>query len=395
MPRNGQELYQDTKNTLVPHQIKYAGESDRELWDRYVQRHPDASLYHLFGWRNVIHETYGHATYYLMLMSHGGELDNPPQRSVRGKGSGGAILGVLPLVHLRNILFGNCLVSLPFVDGGGILSDGREGEEILLAEAIRLGREVGADTIELHHERLLASCSDLGVFINKSAQNQLSVATRANKVRMLLALPESAGALMSTFKSTVRNRIKKALNEGFTSRTGGVELLKDFYRVLAVNMRDLGSPVHSVRLMRKVFEEFPDQARLIVIYRQKEPVASGLLLGMHETLRNPWVSSLKKYAPLSPNMLLYLRMCEFACDHGYQAIDLGRSSPGEGTYIFKEKWGAAPAPLYWHYISLDGKSPSPEGEPKEKFRAAMQLWKKLPVVVTKIIGPSIRKHISL
>jgi len=28
---------------------------------------PDASFFHLFGWRNAIYKTYGHATYYLML----------------------------------------------------------------------------------------------------------------------------------------------------------------------------------------------------------------------------------------------------------------------------------------------------------------------------------------
>jgi hypothetical protein len=147
--------------------------------------------------------------------------------------------------------------------------------------------------------------------------------------------------------------------------------------------------------MRQVLDEFPEQARLIAIDKGTEAVASALLLGINKTLRNPWVSSLKKYAPLSPNMLLYLRMLEYACEHGYQAFDFGRSSPGEGTYIFKEKWGAAPVPLHWHYISLDGSLPNPESSGKERFEMATHYWKKLPLIVTKLIGPSIRKHISL
>lgn len=380
---------------MSAYKIKYAGNSDQTLWDGYVRKQVNASLFHLFGWGDVIRRTYGHATYYLMLMARDAGVDAAPKYTEAGSSSGDGILGVLPLVHLKHIIFGNCLVSLPFVDGGGILANCREAEDALLSEVIRLGREVGAATIELHHERLLASCTEIGAFSNGDSRKPVLVATRSNKVRMLLALPESSEMLMNSFKSTVRNRIKKALNEGFTSRIGGVELLKDFYGVFLANMRDLGSPVHSVRLMRNVFDEFPEQARLIVVYRGMEPVASGLLLGINKTLRNPWVSSLKKYAPLSPNMLLYLRMLEYACDHGYQSFDFGRSSPGEGTYVFKEKWGAAPVPLHWHYIALDGKLPNPESSGKERFEKATHYWKKLPLIVTKIIGPSIRKHISL
>ena len=380
---------------MPTYKIKYAGNSDGALWDGYVRKHLNASLFHMFGWRDVIRRTYGHATYYLMLTACDGGGEASPRHAEEASHSAESILGVLPLVHLKHIIFGNCLVSLPFVDGGGILADGREAEDTLLSEVIRLGREVGAATIELHHERLLASCTEIGAFSNGDSRKPVVVVTRSNKVRMLLALPESSEMLLNSFKSTVRNRIKKALNEGFTTRIGGVELLKDFYGVFSANMRDLGSPVHSARLMRNVLDEFPEHARIIVVYRGMEPVASGLLLGINKTMRNPWVSSLKKYAPLSPNMLLYLRMLEYACDHGYRAFDFGRSSPGEGTYVFKEKWGAAPVPLHWHYIALDGKLPNPESSGKERFEKATHYWKKLPLIVTRIVGPHIRKHISL
>jgi hypothetical protein len=160
-------------------------------------------------------------------------------------------------------------------------------------------------------------------------------------------------------------------------------------------MRDLGSPVHSVKLMRHSLIAFPEHARIIVVYRSTEPVAAALVIGFGNVLRNPWASSLRKYASLGPNMVLYLRMLEYACDHGYEVFDFGRSSAGEGTYRFKEQWGAFPAPLYWHFFSLDGRTPATEDAGKAKFEAATRCWQRLPVVVTRIIGPHIRKHISL
>jgi CelD/BcsL family acetyltransferase involved in cellulose biosynthesis len=94
-------------------------------------------------------------------------------------------------------------------------------------------------------------------------------------------------------------------------------------------------------------------------------------------------------------MLLYLRILEHACDQGYAVFDFGRSSPGEGTYRFKEQWGAVPEPLYWHYVSLDGRMPEAENAGKARFETAARCWQRLPLIVTRIIGPRLRKHISL
>ena len=119
------------------------------------------------------------------------------------------------------------------------------------------------------------------------------------------------------------------------------------------------------------------------------------MVGFRDTLENPWASSLREYSRLSPNMLLYWTMLEYACDNGYSYFDFGRSSPDEGTYKFKKQWGAEPIPLHWHYILLNGQPIIEETSEKSKFEKAIHFWKKLPVRVTKIIGPMIRKNIGL
>jgi FemAB-related protein (PEP-CTERM system-associated) len=342
-------------------EIHYAESSDRERWDGYVRAHAGASLYHLFGWRNVFQRTYGHRTYYLMATA-----------------SDGAVQGVLPLVHFKHVISGNSLVSLPFVDGGGVLADSSEAQQSLLDAAITLGREVRASSVELRQEARLA----------------LNVASRSDKARMLLDLPASSKALMASFKSKLRSQINKASKAGFTTTIGGAELLEDFYRVFVVNMRDLGSPVHSPDLMRQVLEAFGDSCRIFLVRKADEPVASALAIGFDKVLRNPWASSLRKYSTLGPNMLLYLRMLEYACERGYRAFDFGRSTVGEGTYKFKEQWGASPAPLYWYFVSLDGK-PLAEPTAVKRLGIARHCWRQLPLIVTKVVGPRIRKHISL
>ncbi len=71
------------------------------------------------------------------------------------------------------------------------------------------------------------------------------------------------------------------------------------------------------------------------------------------------------------------------------------SSKEEGTFKFKEKWGAKPTPLHWCTISMDGKAVDSAISKKSKFDNAIKIWQKMPVGFTKIIGPSVRKHISL
>ena len=82
-----------------------------------------------------------------------------------------------------------------------------------------------------------------------------------------------------------------------------------------------------------------------------------------------------------------------ACERGYKVYDFGRSTPDEGTYQFKEQWGAKPLQLYWHYwMRNDGQLP--ELNPKNpKYQLAIKMWQKLPVALTKVIGPSIVKNI--
>ncbi|UCF86476.1 MAG: GNAT family N-acetyltransferase [Desulfobacteraceae bacterium] len=395
-------------------QVKTIQSIDAHAWDEYVHAHPRATLYHLSGWRNVIQKTYGHKTYYLMALENGQQATTHyTQPSTNDKPR---ILGILPLIHLKHFLFGNSLISTPFFDLGGILADDDGIEKALLSEAIRVAQELKAKNIELRHthplswinksSKLKASrwnrnngipqgrqsskCSPMGYQLSA-----ISCFTRSHKVRMLLYLPASSEILMKSFKAKLRSQIKKPLKEGLGSKIGSVELLEDFYDVFSINMRDLGSPVHSKKLMRNVLEEFTDESKIVMVHKDDQPLACSLVIGFKDTLENPWASTLREYSRLSPNMLLYWTMLEYACENGYACFDFGRSSPDEGTYKFKEQWGAKPLPLHWHYISLDGQPVDEETPEKSKFEIAIQYWQKLPVPITKIIGPTIRKHISL
>jgi hypothetical protein len=107
----------------------------------------------------------------------------------------------------------------------------------------------------------------------------------------------------------------------------------------------------------------------------------------------PWASSVRDYNNLCPNHLLYWHVIESAVADGCDILDFGRSTPNEGTFKFKEQWGAVPVSLHWEYALLRDEA-LPDQSPKNpKFRLMIETWKRLPLWLANAIGPYIVRSI--
>lgn len=333
---------------------------DEALWDQYVLNHPRASGYHLLAWQHVIRKAFSHLTPYLMA-----------------KDEEGKVRGILPLVFTKSPMFGRYLTSMAFFNYGGVLADSADAAHALLKGAAVTAQDLGAAHIELRQEEMLAT----------------EWPVRSKKVSMRLALPPDYETLLKAFPSKLRSQVRRAQKEGMEVRVGGTELLGDYYRVFSRCMRDLGTPVYARRFFDAILETFSKEARLCVVSLNGTPLASGFLYGFRNRLEIPWAASDKRFSRLSPNMLLYGAVLEFACREGFKEFDFGRSSVDSGTYRFKAQWGAQPHQLYWYYWLSEGRG-MPELNPDNpKFKAAIALWKRLPVPVANLVGPHIVKYL--
>lgn len=335
-------------------------QGDSATWDRYVDIHPEGVNYHRYGWRQVILESFGHRSYYLMARDADAELR-----------------GVLPLVHLKSRLFGNVLVSLPFVNYGGLLADTPEAGRALLEAAVELRNTLGAAHLELRHLR----------------EMPLDLACRRHKAAMLLPLAPDPDTQWRQFNAKLRNQVRKAEKSGLTVRWGGGELLDDFYEVFVRNMRDLGTPVHGRRLFASVLSTFPDSSRLIGVYHEEKVVAAGLASWYRDTLELPWAASNKDFKTFCPNNLLYWEVIRYAIRQGFRTFDFGRSTPGGGTFKFKEQWGAQPHTLSWQYAMRSGETLPALNPDNPKYALAIRAWQHLPLWITRLIGPSIVRNL--
>jgi FemAB-related protein (PEP-CTERM system-associated) len=332
---------------------------DAAAWDTYVNRHPEATIYQLWMWRDVFERAFGHRCIYLTATR------------------AGRTVGVLPLVLFTSRLFGRFMVSLPFVNYGGLLADDADIAAALTGEAARYAGEARASHVELRHRRRMLD----------------GLPVKQHKVAMVMPLAPTADAVWAGLDRKVRNQIRKAEKSGLTATSGGAELLADFYAVFAHNMRDLGTPVYTPAFFAEVFRRCADRARVYLVRDQRRVVAAGISLQFRNGIEVPWAASLASYRPTCPNHLLYWSVIRAAVASGSTALDFGRSTPDEGTFHFKRQWGAVAQPLYWEYLLLT-RSTLPDHSPRNpRFMPAIAIWKRLPVSVTRWLGPHIVRSI--
>jgi serine/alanine adding enzyme len=348
-------------NALEPivQPVSVSTDVSADEWNRYVSTHTGATGYHAWGWKSVFERAFGHETRYLAARRRG------------------TVVGVLPLVLFRSPLFGRFMVSLPFVNYGGLICDDDAAGQALVEAAVDMARGGGFAHVELRHvERQL---------------HQLPV--KQHKVTMLMSLAASREQAWTTLDRKVRNQIRKAEKSGLTAALGGVERLDAFYRIFARNMRDLGTPVYDRRFFEEVLTAFPDRAQIVVVEKEGVAVAAGIGLVHRGTIEVPWASSLSEFRSLCPNHMLYWSVIQWGIDHGMRLLDFGRSTPNEGTYQFKQQWGAEPTGLSWEYCLL-GSARMPDQSPKNpRFRLAIEAWKRCPLWLANTVGPHLVRSI--
>lgn len=332
---------------------------DDLAWDEYVSRCPAAGLYHRYGWARVVQRSYQHPPVYLWARDEAG------------------VRGILPLVLFRGALGGRSLVSLPFLDEGGVCADGETARRALWEAALGVARRERARSVELRQRD----------------PSGLALQSQGSKVSVVLDLARDPEAMWKRLDAKVRNQVRKATSSGLAPSWCGMEGLDDFYAVFAHNMRDLGSPVHGRRFFAALLEEFAGTARLLIVRDGTQAVAGGVCMVFRDTVLVPWASSLREWRSRCPSNLLYWEVIRSACEKGLRSLDFGRSSRGSGTYKFKMQWGGREQPLHWEGFAPD-RRPSMVDAEDPRYRWMIRAWQRLPVPLTRAIGPIVRKRLS-
>ncbi len=326
-------------------------------WDEFVRARPHAMVYLLSGWAELAREVFGHSAYFM-----------------EARDESGALVGVLPLVRQKSLVFGAFLTSMPFFNYGGALADTAEVIGALMEQARTLAQQLGCRYLEFRD----------------AAERPGTWRTRRDKVTLVLDLPADFESLSKQLGSKLRSQVKRSERESPSVRVGGAELLEDFYGVFCRAMRDLGTPVYPRRFFAKILERFPNECVLVVVDRAARPAAGAFLVIDNGRAEIPWAACRTDDKPFGFNMRLYWEVLRVVVERNCRQFDFGRSTVDSGTYRFKLQWGAKPVQLYWHRWERGAREPvaeAPAPSEGKLMHYATETWKRLPLAVANTLGP--------
>ena len=289
----------------------------------------------------------------------------------------GRIEGVLPLAHVKSMLFGNSLVSLPFAVYGGVAAVNAEAANALEAEAQRIAERLGVDHLELRHVEARHDDwprQDLYVTFRKDILPE----EEAN----MLAIPRKQRAM-------VRKGIKNGLCSEIDPR------VDRFFALYADNVHRHGTPALPKRYFEALQKQFGNDCEVLIVSAPDGRALSGVMSFYFRDEVLPYYAGDDESArDLAANDFKYWELMRLSCARGLKVFDYGRSKQGTGSFAFKKNWGFEPAPLHYEYC-LYKRDAVPQNNPANaKFRLMIEAWRRMPIGMANWLGPYVVRNLG-
>jgi len=334
-------------------------QADRNGWNSFVRAHPEGTFFHLAEWQDVLQRAFGHETHYLL--------------AERGDG---VVTGVLPLAVVKSYIFGSALVSTPFCAYGGIVAADDTAYESLRNAACDLARRLDVDYLEMRNRRRREAewpCKDLYVTFRKEID--------PDSEKNMLAIPRKQRAM-------VRKGIKEELRAEVDADPTRL------YDMYSESLRNLGTPVFSKRYLTILQEVFAESCDIVTIVKGDRAVASVLNFHFRDEVLPYYGGGTSEARAVAGNDFMYWQVMERARERGFRVFDYGRSKRGSGAFDFKTYWGFEPTPLHYEYYLLKTKEMPNLSPANPRFEIAIQVWRRLPLRLTQLIGPPVAKYLG-
>lgn len=327
-------------------------------WDEFVALCPEATFFHLSGWKTVIERAFGHKTWFLYA-----ELE-------------GQIQGVLPLAEINSRLFGHSLSSLPFCVYGGIAAISEPARHALDQAAQALASRLQVDYLEYRNLTALHPqwpMKDLYVTFRKEIAPEVE--------ENMQAIPRKQRAMV---RKGIKAGLKSVIDED-TSR---------FFSAYSASVHRLGTPVFSKCYFHLLKEVFAQDCELMIIEKGGGIVSGVMSFYFRDEVLPYYGGGTDEAREVAGNDFMYWELMRRACEKGYKTFDFGRSKRNTGSFDFKKNWGFEPQPLHYEY-QLCGAEAVPDHNPlNPKYRLFIKAWQKLPLPLANLIGPHIVKNLG-
>jgi len=339
--------------------IKTLDSSSIKQWDEFVENSSVATFFHKAGWKEVIEKSFGHKTYFLYFEKQG------------------KITGILPLVHVKSLLFGNALSSCAFCVYGGVIADDDESYKALDHKACELAEQLGVDHLEMRNRKQTTAerpYKELYVTFRKELED--------DEEKNMLAIPRKQRAV-----------IRKGIKAGLISEID--QEIDRFYQAYSESVRNLGTPVFAKKYFAILKEVFKEQCEILTVIDKNGQLIASVMNFYFKDEVLPYYGGGTQYArSVQGNDFMYWEVMRRAVEKGIKVFDYGRSKEGTGSYRFKKHWGFEPKPLYYEFFLVKSDSIPDINPLNPKYQMFIAAWKRLPLSVSQIVGPWLAKDLG-
>jgi FemAB-related protein (PEP-CTERM system-associated) len=331
--------------------------ADQQRWDDFVQVHPGASIFHSTRWMRAVERTFGYTPRYCLAER------------------GGTICGIVPLFLVSNWITGRCLISTPFAVYGGIVAADDKAADMLLRHVTGMAKAEKVEYLELR---------------NRRAQSYEDFHRKSLYVAFGCELLPDVEANLKRLPRDTRYMIRKAEKNGLSSRYG-FDQMPRFYELFATSMQRLGTPVFPRALFMNLAAEFGDSVDLMLVYSGNTAVSGVLTFYFRDQVIPYYAGASPQANKLAANNYMYWVLMQRAVERGCRWFDFGRSKKGTGAYAFKTQWSMQVEDLPYEIMLVQRDSVPNFSPANPKFEMATKVWQKLPMGMTKLLGPHVVK----
>lgn len=341
-----------------------------ESWERFVETHPRAGIYHSLAWRAVTCDGLGHDPRYLCA-----------------KNGSGDVVGVLPLFDVKGF-GGRRLVSVPMRDRGGPVGRDPGIERDLLVAAIDLARELDAGYLDVRTLNPLAeeTITDLPLL-----HQQYWVTSRVD-------LRGGSDAAWKSMHQRARQGVRKATEQRVVvEMDSSREAVGRFFDAFVQARTALGIPPFPRVFFDAIWRHLISAGRANLFIASDGPtIMNGLInLLSKDTVIAAYAAQRRTSIKLFSAELIYWQTIAWGAKERFATFDFGADSPAqEGLMAFKRKFGATSTVMSAYYFLYRSKAPPNFDSSTGSYVLARRLWSWLPDSLSRVGGAWVTRHLS-
>ena len=334
--------------------------SETLRWDTFVEQCEQGSFFHLSPWKKVIEEVFKHPCHFLYAECQGD------------------IVGVLPLVEQKSMLFGHALISTPFCVYGGVAADSEEVMLYLEQQAIALAHKLSVDYLELRYP----FSRNNPALIEKCAHSSFAWALANDDEAILAGVKKKQRAVI---RHSLKNELSYRIDDDTTTA----------YEVYSESVRNLGTPVFARQYFKALKQQFKDKCEVLTVEHEGRAVSSVLSFHYKNQVLPFYGGGIAQARALKSNDFMYYQlMCSAKSQRQANYFDFGRSKDGSGAFKYKKSWGMEPSPLHYQFHLVKAKALPNLSPNNPKYQFFIRMWQKLPLSVSRMIGPFLSKYLG-